>query len=72
MSAFIDGCARMVAHMGTVYYGGSATPIYIDDLANTSNGNRTWYDGVGYQLIPTPATLTLLSLAGFGVAQRRR
>ena len=46
--------------------------IYIDDLANTSNGNRTWYDGVGYQLIPTPATLTLLSLAGFGVAQRRR
>lgn len=26
--------------------------VYIDDLANTSNGNRTWYDGVGYDLAP--------------------
>lgn len=33
MSAVIHGPARRVARMGTVYYGGSATPIYIDDLA---------------------------------------
>lgn len=33
MSAVSHGPARRVAHMGTVYYGGSATPIYIDDLA---------------------------------------
>ena len=33
MSAFLHGLAHRVADMGTVYYGGSATPIYIDDLA---------------------------------------
>lgn len=33
MSDLIHGPAHRVAHMGTVYYGGSATPIYIDDLA---------------------------------------
>jgi hypothetical protein len=26
--------------------------VYIDDLAFTSNANRTWYDGVGYELAP--------------------
>lgn len=26
--------------------------VYIDDLANTSTSNRTWYDGVGYELAP--------------------
>lgn len=33
MSALVSEAAHRVAHMGTVYYGGSATPIYIDDLA---------------------------------------
>ena len=33
MSAFLHGLAHRVADMETVYYGGSATPIYIDDLA---------------------------------------
>lgn len=26
--------------------------IYVDDLANQGNGNRTWYDGVGYEWAP--------------------
>tara|TARA_R110002072_G_scaffold302499_1_gene485904 strand:+ start:69746 stop:70804 length:1059 start_codon:yes stop_codon:yes gene_type:complete len=26
--------------------------VYIDDLANTVDFNRTWYDGVGYELAP--------------------
>lgn len=26
--------------------------VYIDDLANTTTSNRTWYDGVGYEIAP--------------------
>ena len=26
--------------------------VFVDDLANNSSGNRTWYDGVGYELAP--------------------
>ncbi len=26
--------------------------VYVDDLANTATNNRTWYDGVGYELAP--------------------
>jgi hypothetical protein len=34
--------------------------IYIDDLANTANSNRTWYDGVGHRLvIPEPNTIMI-------------
>lgn len=32
--------------------GNGEIDVYIDDLANTSNANRTWYDGVGYELAP--------------------
>ncbi|MFK7741025.1 MAG: hypothetical protein AB8H80_11950 [Planctomycetota bacterium] len=28
--------------------------VYSDDLANQGNGNRTWYDGVGYEIAPLP------------------
>jgi len=45
--------------------------IYIDDVANTSSANRTWYDGVGYELVPEPAALSMLVL-GFGMFLRRR
>lgn len=50
--------------------------VFIDDLANTSSGNRTWYDGVGSQLVvavPEPGTAGILMLAGlFAVGSRRR
>jgi hypothetical protein len=26
--------------------------VFVDDLANTTTGNRTWYDGVGYEIAP--------------------
>lgn len=28
--------------------------VYVDDLANQGNGNRTWFDGVGYEWAPLP------------------
>ncbi len=36
--------------------------VWIDDFANTTAGNRTWYDGVGYALVPEPSALALASL----------
>jgi hypothetical protein len=47
--------------------------IYIDDVANTSSSNRTWYDGVGYEAVPEPSTFSLLALAlGAFFVRRRR
>ena len=38
-------------NLGTVVVGGSGSiDIFIDDLADTAQGNRTWYDGVGFEL----------------------
>jgi hypothetical protein len=45
--------------------------VYVDDLANTSNANRTWYDGVGYEVVPEPGSLALLGLGGLFLARRR-
>lgn len=46
--------------------------VYVDDLANTANPNRTWYDGVGYEAVPEPTSLALLGLGGLFFARRRR
>jgi hypothetical protein len=51
--------------------------IFIDDLANptVSTTQRTWYDGVGYALVPEPAafgTAAMTLAALLGVARRRQ
>ncbi|GAA5495187.1 hypothetical protein Rhal01_01362 [Rubritalea halochordaticola] len=61
--------------LGTAVADGSGNiHIYIDDLENTSSVNRTWYDGVGYELaaVPEPGTSALLGMAGLGLILRRR
>ena len=63
-----------------VVSGGSNVDIYIDDLpalgwsgaANAESTVRTWYDGVGYQLIPEPSTALLGGLGVLGLLRRRR
>jgi len=46
--------------------------VFVDDLANTTNVNRTWYDGVGIEIVPEPTTSGVLLLGLMGFALRRR
>lgn len=48
--------------------------IFVDDLANTSSGNRTWYDGVGFQLnaVPEPSSGLVLIASAMGMFLVRR
>lgn len=61
--------------LGTVTADGAGTiSVFVDDLANTSNGNRTWYDGVGTQVtaIPEPTSVAFLALGSLGMISLRR
>lgn len=68
-----------------VVSGGDSVNIYIDDLpalgyvgagagggAGSESTVRTWYDGVGYELIPEPSTALLTGLGALALLRRRR
>ena len=69
-----NGAGRILwqASLGTET--GTQLKVYIDDAPATTNNERTWYDGVGYQAVPEPGTLVLLALGvpAFMLAARRR
>ena len=67
------GRALLAASLGLVVAAGGQIDVYIDDLANAGTVNRrTWYDGVGYVLVPEPAGLGLgATLAGMLLAFAR-
>lgn len=57
----------------TIPTGGSIN-VFVDKLTGTGSGNRTIYDGVGYELvaIPEPSSALLLALSGLALTARRR
>jgi hypothetical protein len=55
--------------------GGGSLVVFIDDLPSTIGvNNRTWYDGVSYELVPEPASAAMLIFAVPAIAAlcRRR
>lgn len=69
----IDPNRLMVqSSMGTAVADGSGEiKVYIDSNGGTSS-TRTWYDGVGHELVPEPGSTLLLGLAGLTLILRRR
>jgi hypothetical protein len=59
------------AHLGTATADDSGNiHVFIDDAPG--NANRTWYDGVGYEVIPEPGAALLGALGLLGLLRRRR
>lgn len=50
---------------------GTTIDVFIGSSA-TNNDSRVWYDGIGYEVVPEPGSLTLLGLGGLLIARRRR
>lgn len=57
---------------------GTTVTVYIydndgvtTDGSATANDDRTWYDGVGYEVVPEPASLALLGIGGLCLRRRR-
>ncbi|MEM6259348.1 MAG: PEP-CTERM sorting domain-containing protein [Planctomycetota bacterium] len=46
--------------------------VYLDDVVPQGGRDRTWLDGVGYEVVPEPSSLALLGLGGLAMLHRRR
>lgn len=67
----IDTSARYMnqAYLGQQLVVGGVLTAYIDDYASANTVNkRTWFDGIGYQAVPEPATWIMMVLGAMGIA----
>ena len=55
-----------------VVSGTGSLDVYLGNNLTTGAANRTWYEGVGYELVPEPSSTALLGLAALSVLRRRR
>jgi hypothetical protein len=68
---FIDGNRTLyVASIGTAVVDAGQFQVDVDGSSLTSG--RTWYDGVGYRLVPEPSSALMAGLGLLGLLRRRR
>jgi hypothetical protein len=68
-----EGNRRLLqGYLGT--FTGTSFSVFIEgDRAMTGQNQRTWYDGIGYSVVPEPSSFALLGLGTFvGVLIRRK
>ena len=59
------------ASLGVLVADGSGfIQVFIDD--NPGNDDRTWYDGVGYEIVPEPSSALLAGIGLLGLLRCRR
>ncbi len=68
-----DGRTNYAGFLGEVLVTDGTLSVYVDDLPATIDADeRTWYTGIGYELIPEPSTVLLGVLGALTLLVRRR
>jgi hypothetical protein len=49
---------------------GTSISVFVEDAPAANGNNRTWYDGIGYE-VPEPATMVILSLGALLIRRKR-